>query len=61
MMSLPAGLRSEPQMIGNATQGGIFPGSQGARLPRNLQAPTKCWQKFTHCCHKSDRKVFSAK
>ena len=29
-------------------QGGIFPGSQGARLPQNLQAPTKCWQKFTH-------------
>ena len=29
-------------------QGGIFPGSQGARLPRNLQAHTKCWQKFTH-------------
>ena len=25
-------------------KGGIFPGSQGARLPQNLQAPTKCWQ-----------------
>ena len=42
------------------SQGGMFPGSQGARLPRNLQAPTKCWQKFPHFCHKFDRKVFSA-
>ena len=29
------------------TQGGIFPGSQGARLQRNLQTHMKCWQKFT--------------
>ena len=42
-------------------QGGIFQGNQGARFPQNLQAHTKCWQKFTRICHKFDRKVFHAK
>ena len=43
------------------SQGGIFQGNQGAMFPRNPQAHTKCWQKFTRICHKFDRKVFHAK
>ena len=50
-----------PQIVSsihNIDQGGIFPGSQGARLPRNLQAPTKSWQQFTLFWCEFDFKVF---
>ena len=43
---------------GGVTQGGILAGSQGARLPRNLQTHTKFLQKFTLFLHEFDFKVF---
>ena len=39
-------------------QGGIFPGSQGARLPRILQAHMKSWQQFMLFWCEFDFKVF---
>ena len=39
-------------------QGGKFPGSQGARLPRNIQAHTKFFQEFTLFWREFDFKVF---
>ena len=41
-----------------AKQGGKFPGSQGARLPRNIQAHTKFFQEFTLFWREFDFKVF---
>ena len=39
-------------------QGGILAGSQGARLPRNIQAHTKFFQEFTLFWREFDFKVF---
>ena len=44
--------------IDRLSQGGILAGNQGARFPRNLQAHTKFWQKFTLFWREFDFKVF---
>ena len=43
---------------GTSTQGGILAGSQGDRLPQNLQTHTRFWQKSTLFWHECDFKVF---
>ena len=44
--------------MGGDKQGGIFPGNQGARFPRNLQAHTKFLQQFTLFWREFDFKVY---